>query len=552
MTSIIEPGLAFLEGLALIASPCILPVLPLVLSASIDGGKKRPFGIITGFVLAFSTFTLASREIVNALGVDPQIIQTGSIIFLSLFALILLSSKLSEKFSGLTQHAASLDGRFSGHDNAGGYFNGMIIGALIGLIWTPCAGPILAAVLVQVIRQQTDLQSLIIIVPFAIGAGIPMLLIALMGRKVMSKLNFFTMHSEAVRKCLAVIILLSVSYIVFGATAQSWFHNDAQLKETQGGSMGLQNGLQKPYPVPKFTDIQGWINSGPLEMAKLKGKVVLIDFWTYSCINCVRTLPYITAWDQKYRDKGLVIIGVSAPEFEFEKNVNNVKNAIKTHGIKYPVALDNNLSTWSNFNNQYWPAHYLIDQNGQVVYTHFGEGHYDITENNIRFLLGLSSIVDSKVENLTVSRNNQTPETYLGYARAERYQGHPKLTDDIENKYQFSDSITGDSWALQGGWMVAKDKIVATQNNATLRFNFNARKVFLVLGPSSSKSNKVSIRLNGQSVGLDAGQDVKQGILTVDQHTLYELIDQKTTKQGLLEIQAAEPGLEAYAFTFGN
>ena len=196
-------------------------------------------------------------------------------------------------------------------------------------------------------------------------------------------------------------------------------------------------------------------------MQGLKGKVVLIDFWTYSCINCVRTLPYITDWDRKYRDQGLVIVGVHAPEFEFEKKLDNVKAAIAQHGIRYPVALDNNLSTWVNFNNRYWPAHYLIDREGKVVYTHFGEGQYDVTENNIRYLLGLKSGVEPVKAEAPAENLYQTPETYLGYARANSFGGDQPVVHNAEKAYRFPDELAEDEWALSGKWRVDTQKITA-------------------------------------------------------------------------------------------
>ena len=547
---IIDLGLAFLEGLALIASPCILPVLPLVLAASVEGGKRRPYGIIIGFVLAFSLFALASRKIVLALGVDLDVIKDASLVLLALFGLVLLSSKLSEKFSSLTQGAANFGNNLASR-GGDGLLSGVMIGALIGLVWTPCAGPILAAVLVQVIRQETDLAGNLIIISFAIGAGVPMFIIAMTGRKVMKKLGFLTRHAEAVRRGFGVLILLSVAYIASGVDVPSLLTTRSMKAEQPAGERVLRDGLSTPYAAPEFKGIEAWINANPLTMQSLKGKVVLIDFWTYSCINCVRTLPYITDWDSKYRDKGLVIVGVHAPEFEFEKKLDNVKAAIAKHGIRYPVALDNNLSTWVNFENRYWPAHYLIDQDGRVVYTHFGEGKYDVMENNIRYLLGLKNGGGTVKTEAPAGNPEQTAETYLGYARADSFGGDKPVAHNAARAYRFPDALAEDEWALNGKWRVDSQKITTAEKGAALRIDFNARKVFLVLGTSSGKPVNVSIRLNGQAVGPNAGKDAPGGVVTIERNTLYELIDQKTPQNGLLEILSDSPGLEAYAFTFG-
>lgn len=548
---IIDIGLAFLEGLALIVSPCILPVLPLVLAASVEGGRSRPYGIIIGFVLAFSLFALVSRQIVQALGVDLDIIKNASLVLLALFGLVLLSSKLSDKFSTLTQGAANFGNDLASRGGEG-LLSGVLIGALIGLVWTPCAGPILAAVLVQVIRQETQLAGNLIIVSFAIGAGVPMLIIALTGRKVMNKLGFLTRHAEAVRRGFGVLILLSVAYIASGLDAESLLTTrTAKVEQQPAGELVLREGLATPYAAPEFAGIEAWLNANPLTMQGLKGKVVLIDFWTYSCINCVRTLPYITDWDSKYRDQGLVIVGVHSPEFEFEKKLDNVKAAIAQHGIRYPVALDNNLSTWVNFNNRYWPAHYLIDREGKVVYTHFGEGKYDVTENNIRYLLGLKTGGEAVKAEAPAGNPDQTAETYLGYARADSFGGDEPVVHDAEKAYRFPDELAEDEWALNGKWRVDTQKITAVEKGAALRLDFNARKVFLVLGTSTGKPVRVSVRLNGKAVGHYAGKDAPGGVVTIERNTLYELIDQKTPKNGLLEILSDSPGLEAYAFTFG-
>ncbi len=544
----LEPGLAFVEGLALIASPCILPVLPLVLSASVEGGRKRPFGIILGFVLSFTLFALASRKLVAAFHVDLDLIKYGSLILLAAFGLVLLSEKLSARFSALTQRFANAGTTLTASAQ-GGFGSGVLIGLLIGLVWTPCAGPILAAVLVQVIRQQNDLAGTLIIGAFALGAGIPMLLIALTGRRIMGRLGFLTQHAEAVRKGFGVLILLSVAFIASGIDIQTVFApKEEPLTTAQPAPIGLQRGLETPYPAPKFAGLQGWLNSEPQTMAALKGKVVLVDFWTYSCINCVRTLPYLTKWDEKYRDQGLVIVGIHSPEFEFEKKQANVAAALAQHGIRYPVALDNALSTWTAFKNRYWPAHYLIDREGRVVYTHFGEGAYGVTENNIRFLLGLKPVAEAAPAPQT--RATITPETYLGHARAQHYAGSA-LQKDTAADYIFPSELKPDQWALEGGWKVEGQKITATKPGAALRLRFTAKRVFLVVGTANDMPASATLTLNGQPL-THAGKDAPGGTLKVEKPRLVELVAQDGISEGLLEIQADTAGLEAYAFTFGR
>src|SRR5579862_5118600 len=378
---VVNIGLGFLEGFALIISPCILPILPIFLAGSLTGSKKRPFGIIIGFVLIFALFTFFSRKLLQYSGIDSNLIRDASFIILILLGVIMLSTYLTDKFGQLTRRLANTGSTFSVVNNPqGGLISGILFGGLIAIIWTPCAGPILAAVIVQTVIQKTNLLSFLTLVAFGIGAATPMLLIALFGRKIMEKLGSLKRHTTLYRKILGIIIILSVGYMIYLEGGISTAHAD-EINNTL--PLSLQNGLATPYIAPSIDGIDAWINSEPLQINDLRGKVVLIDFWTYSCINCMRTLPYLNDWYRKYHDKGLVIIGVHTPEFDFEKNLDNVKNAVLQDGIKYPVALDSHFVTWQKYNNQYWPAHYLIDKKGYVVYTHFGEGEYDITENNI-------------------------------------------------------------------------------------------------------------------------------------------------------------------------
>jgi thiol-disulfide isomerase/thioredoxin len=444
--------------------------------------------------------------------------------FLALFGLVLLSEQLSAKFAAITQSFANLGSRLATHTSTG-FSSGLWLGVLTGLIWTPCAGPILAAVLVQIIRQQSDLNAWFLTAAFALGAGLPMMVIALLGRRVIDKLGFFTQHAEAVRKTFGVIILVAVGLIASGINVQALAWNkESSVLNSQGG---LIQAIPNPYPAPEFAGIDAWLNSKPLTMAKLKGKVVLVDFWTYSCINCLSTLPMLIKWDQTYRDKGLEIIGVHSPEFEFEKNASNVQQALKAQHIAYPVALDSQLDTWTNFNNHYWPASYLIDREGRIVYVHYGEGNDDVTEHNIRFLLGLKN--HPVISKEPTFNRIQTPETYLGSARA-------------MNLARDADTLSLNEWALLGKWQIEDERIVAEEANAALRFNFIAAKVFLVMGAPKDKPIKVNIILNGKPAGE----------IMVNEYKLYTVINQPVSTQGLLEIRVDSPGLEAYAFTFGN
>ena len=364
------------------------------------------------------------------------------------------------------------------------------------------------------------------------------------------------------RRGFAVLALGAVACLTAGAAAvrAEFPHGTTIAAAASAGSAsgappqsvpGLEDGLPEPFPAPDFAGIAAWINSPPLTMAGLRGKVVLVDFWTYSCINCVRTLPYLTAWDRKYRHDGLVIVGIHAPEFTFETRRENVQAAVARYGIRYPVALDSGLHTWSNFHNLYWPAHYLIDRSGRVVYTHFGEGQYDVTENNIRVLLGLHGKARPDGAAVPISPV-QTPETYLGALRGERFAGTPAVAEGAPRTYRFPALLPPDSWALRGPWSIGPQKITALAAGAAIRLRFTARKVFLVLGTSTGSPLRASILLNGGPPKSSAGKDAPGGTATIARDTLYELIDQGALRDGVVEIRADQPGLEAYAFTFGS
>ena len=306
----------------------------------------------------------------------------------------------------------------------------------------------------------------------------------------------------------------------------------------------LKQALKDAYPAPEIQDIQSWINSNPLRIADLRGKVVLVDFWSYSCINCLRTLPYLKKWQEKYGDKGLVIIGVHSPEFDFEKDPDNVQRAVEGYQIPYPVALDNQFATWKAFKNQYWPAHYLIDKDGNIVYQHVGEGNYDETEYNILSLLGEKVIADAALvtnEN-SVLLFEQTPETYLGYARAQGFSDKESFAPNLDKQYTYVQTLAKHSWSLQGNWFVSDQKIKATQAKSAIKLHFFAKKVYAVMGTATEKPISVQVLLNGKP----------DGVIKVDGAKLYEVVSLPEPQGGVVELITTEPGLEMYTFTFGN
>lgn len=539
--------LSFIEGFALLLSPCILPILPIVLSSSLIGGSNRPIGIIVGFAFNFAAFALLSRIFVQYSDMDLNSMRSVAYILLLLLGALLCSNYLTEAFARFTQKLANV--RLPYHNaSSEGFISGFCLGGLIAIVWTPCAGPILASIIVQIAIQKTNFLSFLMLLAFALGAAIPMLVIALYGRALTKAFHFFRAHATSFRKILGIVIITNVVYLLY----QERDYVSTVIPETTiRPSFALEDGLWMPYKAPEITGISSWINSPPLQPTSLKGKVVLVDFWTYSCINCVRTLPYLNDWYNKYRSKGLVVIGVHTPEFAFEKNLRNVQNAVIRYGIHYPVALDNRFITWRHFSNRYWPAHYLISKAGDVVYEHFGEGDYDVTENNIRFLLGIRTIDMPKELPTLSSPVSETPETYLGFERADKDLS-PPLIPNTSTNYHFDTSLPLNAWRLQGLWQALADKIVSKAPTAALKIQFKARNVFMVMGSSTNKPIRVKVLLNGKPLSSSQGEDVLQSSVLVSRHNLYAIVSQDHVATGILEVIASDAGLEVYTFTFGH
>jgi cytochrome c biogenesis protein CcdA/thiol-disulfide isomerase/thioredoxin len=571
---------AFIAGFVTVASPCILPLLPAILAAGGGKGSWRPFGVILGFSLSFIFFTLALTSLVISTGISPEYLRYAAIIIIALFGLVLIFPRLSdwfaEKTSSLAQVGADIQSSEIGRGK--GFFSGFILGMALGLVWTPCAGPILAAVTTLVATHAINIETILITITYTLGSAIPMFLIAYGGNRAIASSRWLSTYSETIRKIFGVLMILTAIAIYFNLhilfeQKVLQFFPSIQLEDNdyvRNALKDLRNegtnantnsftpvrdttpdktGLPKIAGTAQITGITEWLNSDPLTMEQLRGKVVLVDFWTYSCINCIRTLPYLTNWYDTYKDKGFVIVGVHTPEFEFEKNPANVKQAIERFKIHYPVAMDNNYSTWDNFQNQYWPAHYLIDQNGIVRQVHFGEGKYLETENDIRALLGLAPLTGKEKE--TLPTVHITPETYLGYERAEKYDSDIQISPDVVKDYQYKGPLPADHIGLKGKWTIQDQYIVSDSPDSSLDLNFQANRVYLVIGGKSDQPIKVL--LDDKPVPEENRTDDMDntGAIKVQEDRKYDIVDLKG-KIGRHKVTLIVPtGIRLYAFTFG-
>jgi cytochrome c biogenesis protein CcdA/thiol-disulfide isomerase/thioredoxin len=537
-------GIGLAAGFITAISPCVLPVLPIVFAGGATGGRRKPFAIIAGLVLSFTAFTLFGVWLLRKLGLPEDILRNIAIALLFLVAATLLLPKVEEI---VQRPLLRLTRRPSG--DLGG---GLLLGASLGLVFVPCAGPVLAAITVVGATQDVGGRAIVLTLAYAIGAAIPMLLVAIGGRAGMNALR---PHAHRIRQALGVVVALTALAIALNVdrhfqTAIPGYTEALQKKVEQSDraqselqklrgntrQVAATTSLQDYGRAPEVTGLTNWINSKPQTLKELRGKVVLIDFWTYSCINCLRTLPHVKAWYRTYRDKGLVVLGVHTPEFAFEHVPSNVRGAVRRLGITYPVALDNDYGTWNAFQNQYWPAKYLIDRRGHLRYYHFGEGEYDTTEERIRTLLGESAEMLPVANELAdpTPRTLLTPESYLGYQRLARFA--QDVTPDRFATYGFpAGDLQLNELAYEGRWRVEGERIVAGPD-AKLRLRFSARKVHLVLGGHGS----VAVIVDGKPVG----------VVPVRGSRLYTLARLPTLQSRLLELHFT-PGVEAYAFTFG-
>jgi cytochrome c biogenesis protein CcdA/thiol-disulfide isomerase/thioredoxin len=545
---------AFLAGVFTVLSPCILPILPAILSAGTLKGKWRPLGIILGLIISFTFFTLALTAIVHATGLSPNVLRYLAIALIFALGLIMIFPKLSDRFAKLMAPVADVGQKVQSSHQASGFGGGVVFGVALGLLWTPCAGPILAAITTLVATQSINFTIVLLTLAYSIGAAIPMYLIAYGGGKAIQSSRFLSKHAEGIRQFFGVLMIATALAIAFHwdmllqqkiatIVPPVLIENNSlvkqQLEKLSPSNVPdvkiIPDELSDFGPAPELTGIVNWINSPPLSLMMLRGKVVLIDFWTYSCINCLRTLPYIEKWYADYKDDGLVIIGVHTPEFEFEKDAKNVAQAVMRLGIKYPVAQDNDYKTWQAYHNRFWPAHYLIDAQGNLRMVHFGEGAYVETENAIRTLLGMQPL---EMKEPAHEIKQVSPETYLGTARGHSYTPEITIQPDEEIKYAYQAALKEDQVGLRGLWLAESERITSRSDESYLEMNFLASEVYLVL--SGSSATPLEVFLDGK----------KHGTMVVDGDRKYDIV---STSYGhhLLSLKIPK-GVSAYAFTFGS
>jgi cytochrome c biogenesis protein CcdA/thiol-disulfide isomerase/thioredoxin len=598
--------LVFLGGVLTILSPCILPVLPFVFARSEQKFLTNGLPMLAGMAITFAAIaTLAAVGGSWAVRVN-QYGRIVALVLLTAFAATLLSPRLAD---WLARPFVALGNQLA-QPTAGsskfGLVNSLLLGVATGLLWAPCAGPILGLILTGAAISGPNARTTWLLFAYAAGAATSLAVALLAGGRIFALLKKSLGTGEWIRRALGVAVLLAVVAIIFGwdstvltrlslngtnsleqslidkigprdgspgnAKTMAMSNSNAAMSNSTADGHGMMMSAAKPAgdlpvegAIPAFTGATLWLNSPPLTPEALRGKVVMVDFWTYSCINCLRALPFVESWYEKYKDHGLVVIGVHAPEFAFEKDPNNVRRAVADLKVTYPVALDNDYAIWQAFNNQYWPAHYFIDAAGRIRGHHFGEGNYDESEQTIRKLLidagqtdlpppGMGSTKAVGVQAPPDEAHDQSPETYVGYRRAENFASPGGFSQDQPHRYSAPTALKLNQWALNGSWNVDPEKAVLGAVPGKIEFRFYARDLHLVLGPGNDgKPVRFRVLLDGAAPAANHGADTdSSGAGAVDRQRLYQLIRQAgDVREHVFSIEFLDPGVQAYSFTFG-
>lgn len=560
---------AFIAGMLTALAPCVLPLLPVIIGGSVSGDiedKKRPLVIAAALAGSLFIFTLLLKATTLFINVPPQTISYisgGIIIALGIVTLFPMAYALLLGRLGIESRAQGFLN--TGFRDKRRFIGPIIIGAALGPVFSSCS-PVYAYIIASVLPVNFS-QALAYILSYIVGLSLVMLLIGYYGRRFVARIRFASNPKGWFQRTVAIIFII-VGVLVFTGydkrlqtyvSQHTPFNFDGinsqllpEAKHQAIPDSGVFNVAS--YPAPELTGIDQWINSKPQRLANLKGKVVLVDFWTYSCINCIRNNPYLEDWYTKYKDDGLVVIGVHAPEFAFEKVPANVQKAVRDQGITYPVALDNDFATWNAFENRSWPASYLIDQDGNVRRIHEGEGQYKESEAAIRTLLeagGAKLKAAASGERAVPIDERQTPETYLGKSRASNYSGTPAIGAAAPAGFTHAAALGKNEWSLGGKWDVQPEKIIA-QGDSTLRFRITAKDVYLVGGAATPQ--EVTVLLDGKPIQDSgfAGSDVHGSKVTFNEAKLYRLVDFTSFTEGhTLELRVPA-GVALNAFTFGG
>ncbi len=584
---IILIGFAVLAGAGTALSPCVLPVLPAMLSAAGVGGRRRPLGVVLGLMVTFTITIVGIASVVGGVGLGSDPLRDLAVAVLIVMGMALIVPGLADGVEARMSRLA----RFGPRTRGDGFASGLVVGAALGFVYTPCAGPILAAVISV---SAASGRTVVVAIAYAFGSGVVLLALALGGHKLFDRVRRAGQGPALQRVLGAIMVITAVAiateldvnfdqYVAqhipevnLTASLEKSHAVESRLPELTGHKVKFEASVSSPSePVdvsqakllsdahrlkdlgvaPEFTETEDWFNTPgnrPLSLTGLRGRVVLVDFWTYTCINCIRTLPYLKAWDAAYRHDGLTIVGVETPEFSFEHDAGNVANAIDQFGIRYPVVQDNNMGTWNAYGNEYWPADYLIDSRGQVRYAAFGEGDYGETETAIRALLAESGAqvgAMSHPANVIVPSEQATPETYLGTARAEGWINGPH-SGTHDYGLGPHPGLDVSDFAYTGTWNIAAQPAQAVAN-AGVEVKFEAKNVYLVLSSPGERPLPVQVLLDGRPISAaDAGADVHDGVVTVSRQRLYTLVSLPRDEQHLLTLRFA-PGVTGYAFTFG-
>jgi cytochrome c biogenesis protein CcdA/thiol-disulfide isomerase/thioredoxin len=574
--------IGFLGGLITGISPCILPVLPVVFlsggaqsarrgagknGAGEDGGvavsRWRPYLVIAGLVVSFSVFTLAGSLILALLHLPQDVLEYAGVVVLVLIGVGLIVPRfealLEKPFSKIPQRSVGTD------------HGGFVLGLALGAVYVPCAGPVLAAITVAGSTGRVGPQTIVLTAAFAIGAAIPLLAFALAGRGVAERIRTFRMHQRSIRTIGGFVMVALALGIAVGLPAylqrlvpdytsalQNRFSSSSQVDQALdlGGLVNAQNKelskctndastLERCGTAPQLEGIQQWFNTPgdrPISLAQQRGKVVLVDFWAYSCINCQRAVPHVVAWNRLYAKYGLEVIGVHSPEYSFEKVPANVEAGAKSLGITYPVAIDNDLATWTNYRNQYWPAEYLVDASGTVRHVQFGEGDYAQTESMIRQLLqhadpGVKLPPPSDLADTTPKAGATTQETFLGTTKVVDYAGAQKYSA-LSTEFSFPARQPADSFALSGAWALAPQSATPAAPGASVRLKYHASRVEMVLSGSGSIS--FTDPASGRTRSITVSGTPRAYLLTTSRSDAAHTLDVTLT-----------PGVTAYSFTFG-